>query len=264
MRMPMLPSVFSLSRRSEFSGGLSRRLFFRNASCRRTPSGASVMLAAALLAGCAGGPSAAPPTVYDFGLPVPVLRASGAGAPAGAIGHELGIAIDVRTPPWFDSPGIAYRLAYDDPLKRREYADSRWTANPGLLLTQRLRQQLGAPDATTACALRIELQEFSQVFDSPQHSRALLQAAATLIDATQRVLAERRFLVEKPVATPDARGGVSALVEAGDDFGRQLAAWLEGMERLEMGPGTKPGTPEARRAGRYPCRAAEPVKARRG
>lgn len=210
------------------------------------------MMAAALLTGCAGSRSAAPPSVlYDFGLPVPALADSG---DAKASFKAMGIAIDVRTPPWFDSPGIDYRLAYDDPLKRREYADSRWAANPGLLLTQRLRQQLGVPDAATGiktvCALRIELQEFSQIFDSPQRSHGLLQAAATLTDTTQRVLAERQFLVEKPAVTPDARGGVGALVDAGKDLGQQLAGWLHALEMAH--------------ASRYPCRAAtEPAKARR-
>ena len=164
----------------------------------------------------------------------------------------MSLAVDVHTPPWFDSPGIDYRLAYDDPLKRREYADSRWAANPGLLLTQRLHQQLGAPDAAgaaEACTLRIELQEFSQVFDSPQHSRALLQANAILTDAMRRVIAERQFVAEKNAATPDARGGVGALVEAGNELGQQLAHWL--------------GALNAQSAGRSLCRTAETAKPRR-
>ena len=208
------------------------------------PAGA---LAIALLAGCAASPSAVQPTVYDFGLPVSALAGQG-----GAGAEAMSLAVDVHTPPWFDSPGIDYRLAYDDPLKRREYADSRWAANPGQLLTQRLRQQLGAPDAAgaaEACALRIELQEFSQVFDSPQHSRALLQATAILTDATRRVIAERQFVAEKNAATPDARGGVGALVEAGNELGQQLAHWL--------------GALNAQSAGRSLCRTAETAKPRR-
>lgn len=208
------------------------------------PAGA---LAIALLAGCAASPSAVQPTVYDFGLPVSALAGQG-----GAGAEAMSLAVDVHTPPWFDSPGIDYRLAYDDPLKRREYADSRWAANPGQLLTQRLRQQLGAPDAAgaaEACTLRIELQEFSQVFDSPQHSRALLQATAILTDATRRVIAERRFVTEKNAATPDARGGVGALVETGNALGQQLADWL--------------GTLNAQSAGRSLCRTAETAKPRR-
>ena len=215
---------------------------------RRAAAPAGALAAIALLAGCAASPSAVQPTVYDFGLPVSALAGQG-----GTGAEAMSLAVDVDTPPWFDSPGIGYRLAYDDPLKRREYVDSRWAANPGQLLTQRLRQQLGVPDAAAsaagACALRIELQEFSQVFDSPQHSRALLQATAILTDATRRVIAERRFVTEKNAATPDARGGVGALVEAGNELGQQLAHWL--------------GTLNAQSAGRSLCRTAETAKPRR-
>ena len=214
---------------------------------RRAAAPASALAAIALLAGCAASPSAVQPTVYDFGLPVSALAGQG-----GTGAEAMNLAVDVDTPPWFDSPGIDYRLAYDDPLKRREYADSRWAANPGQLLTQRLRQQLGAPDAAgaaEACTLRIELQEFSQVFDSPQHSRALLQATAILTDAMRRVIAERQFVAEKNAATPDARGGVGALVEAGNALGQQLADWL--------------GALNAQSAGRSLCRTAETAKPRR-
>ena len=206
----MLPTIFR-----RWAYPFMHRAIHR-AICRAVfPAGA---LAIALLAGCAASPSAVQPTVYDFGLPVSALAGQG-----GAGAEAMSLAVDVHTPPWFDSPGIDYRLAYDDPLKRREYADSRWAANPGLLLTQRLHQQLGAPDAAgaaEACTLRIELQEFSQVFDSPQHSRALLQANAILTDAMRCVIAERQFVAEKNAATPDARGGVGALVEAGNELGQ--------------------------------------------
>ena len=36
---------------------------------------------------------------------------------------------------------------------------------------------------------------------------------------------------EQPAASADARGGVSALVLAGDALGRELAAWLNDQEK---------------------------------
>ena len=175
-----------------------------------------------LLAACATGGQYAPmATVYDFGLPVAALDGAAS---------RSGIALDVRTPPWFDSLGIDYRLLYEDPFKQHEYTASRWAANPGVLLSQRLRQQLGlsgaASGVTANCLLRLDLQEFSQVFDSPHASRSAIQAGATLSDEKRQIVAERRFALEKAAATPDARGGVGALIAAGSELGSQLAGWL--------------------------------------
>lgn len=186
-----------------------------------------VLLLGLLLGACVGGVGNAPTTVaYDFGLPAARLVADGTWSR---------LALEVKSPPWFDSLYIDYRLAYDDPLKQREYAGSRWAGSPGVLLTQRLAQQLGVPSASgnTAvdCLLRVELQTFSQVFDSPKTSRGVLQASVNVIDRKRQLIAERQVTIEKPAATPDAYGGVTALVAASDEFGRQLESWLAGQEK---------------------------------
>jgi cholesterol transport system auxiliary component len=182
----------------------------------------------ALLGGCAAGARNAPPSVvYDFGLPAARLAAGGGWS---------GLALEVRSPPWFDSLKVDYRLAYDDPLKLRDYSASRWAGAPGVLLAQRLAQQLGTASAGgsggtgAACLLRIDLQEFSQVFDSPQKSRAVMQAGVRLIDGKRQLLAERTLAVEMPALSADAQGGVNALVAASSDFGGQLANWLDALE----------------------------------
>lgn len=186
--------------------------------------------AVALLGGCSIGARNAPPAVvYDFGLPAQRLSAD----------HDWsGLVLDVRSPSWFDSLNVDYRLAYSDPLNRREYADSRWAGTPGVLLAQRLTQQLGTASAgggaAAACVLRVEVQEFSQVFDSPQNSRALLQAGVRLIDGKRQLLAERQLLVDRPAASADAPGGVNALVAASSGFGEQLADWLADLEKRKI------------------------------
>jgi len=184
-----------------------------------------ILILLLLLGGCATGARNKPPlTVYDFGLPAARL-------PAGETWPRL--ALDVKSPSWFDSLNIDYRLAYDDPLKQREYADSRWAGAPGVLLAQRLRQQLGTVNdsGSTACLLRVELQEFSQIFDSPQQSRALVQGSVQLFDAKRRLLAERQLAIEKPAPGADAASGVKALVAASNDFGVELANWLAGVDK---------------------------------
>ena len=183
-----------------------------------------ILIVLLLLGGCAVGARNSPPlTVYDFGLPAARLPAAE---------NWPRVALDVRSPAWFDSLNIDYRLAYDNPLKQREYADSRWAGAPGVLLAQRLRQQLGTVNdsGSSACLLRVELQEFSQVFASPQQSQALIQASVQLFDARRQLLVARQLTVERPAASSDAAGGVAALVDASNDFGRQLAGWLASVD----------------------------------
>ena len=185
-----------------------------------------ILLLALQLAACAGsGRDSAQAAVYDFGLPASSLAHESVGAK---------LALEVKAAAWFEGRAIAYRLAYDDPLSLREYTESRWVSPPALLLGQRLRQQLGVFSASSNtavdCLIRFDLQEFSQVFASPEQSRALVHGKASVVDAKRRMIAERVFSIEQAAATQDARGGVSALVVASDQLARQLAAWLSELE----------------------------------
>lgn len=184
-------------------------------------------LAALLLSACAGNGRSTPlPDIYDFGQPAARLSADDAWSR---------LALEIKAPTWFDSPGIAYRLAYEDPLKLRDYTGSRWAGAPAQLLGQRLRQQLGVAGATgnvaVDCLLRFDLQEFSQVFDAPQQSRGVLHGSLSVLDGKRRVVAERAVAVEQAAPAADARGGVVALVAASDELGRQIGDWLRGLDR---------------------------------
>jgi cholesterol transport system auxiliary component len=181
------------------------------------------------LPGCVGtAHNEAPAAVYDFGLP-----AFSENAGAGADGPAGRLALDVRAAPWLGGPEIDYRLAYGDPLRRSQYANSRWAAPPALLLAQQLRLRIGfaAADGVADCTLRVELQEFSHVFTAPQISHGALLGRIRLIDGKRRRLAGRAVDIERPAREADAAGGVQALVEAGEELARQLAAWLDRLER---------------------------------
>ena len=191
----------------------------------------AMLVAICLLSACTGIARNTPPVaVYDFGLPAARLVGDGTWSR---------LVLEVRSPAWFESLNVDYRLAYDDPLKPREYVGSRWAGAPGVLLAQRLRQQIGLVNAVgnpaTDCLLRFELQEFSQIFDTPQQSRALLQGHVSLIDGKRQVLAERPVSLEKHAATADANGGVNALVAASTELGQQLADWLGRLDKNELG-----------------------------
>lgn len=185
----------------------------------------SMVFAAGLLAGCLGSArNLSPLEVYDFGLPV-------AGLAEDSRWSSLGL--EIKAPQWVDSRDIEYRLLYENPLRLRSYATSHWAGAPGPLLAQRLRQQLGLGGGSgqPLCLLRLELQEFSQVFDTPQRSRGLLQGRASLFDHLRQIIVDRTLSIEAAAPTADSRGGVIALAAASDDLGRQLAAWLNDQEK---------------------------------
>jgi len=72
----------------------------------------------------------------------------------------------------FTTSALRYRLAYHDAARLQTYASSRWAADPASLLTLRLRQSLDyTAHGKPQYQLRVALEEFSQVFDSPENSR---------------------------------------------------------------------------------------------
>ncbi len=184
------------------------------------------------------------PQLYDFGpgltAPAPQdRRAPLALAPVEAVGTaDAGQALH-------------YRLAYADAQQLRPYAQARWSQPPAQLLQQRLREQLAqrravlglveaaslARDAkagsTAPDQLRVELEEFSQVFTSPQDSAGVVRLRATVLrpgPGGMQLRGQRAFTVRHPAPQPDAAGGVQALTAASDQAIAQLLQWLEQME----------------------------------
>jgi cholesterol transport system auxiliary component len=121
---------------------------------------------------------------------------------------------------------------------------------PAQLLRQRLREQLGAqrtvlalgeagpvlavtstqPFVAQPAVVRIELEEFSQLFDTPQTSTGLVRVRATVLQtgsAGARSSSQQTFIARRPAASADAAGGVKALTQATDDVITQLNAWLQ-------------------------------------
>ena len=190
---------------------------------------AALLLSLALLAGCAIGPQAREGRAnYDFGLP----RSDKEASPR--LQQDLVVA-EVTAPAWMDNSGIYYRLAYQDPTRPRAYALSRWVMSPAALLGQRLRASIAraskagvftpADGVRAGYTLRLELEEFSQVFDAADSSRAVLRLRASLM-RQRDVVAQQGFNLEHAAATPDAEGGVRALIAASDAAGEKLVDWL--------------------------------------
>jgi len=183
-----------------------------------------------VLAGCSFGPAVrTTPVIYDLGAP----RAATTGnknISASVLVHN------VEAPFWLDTPAIVYRLK-SEAGRQQTYANSHWVAAPAALLTQSLRDRLAqvsaggvvnAADGVRAdYALRVELEDFAQVFEQADTSRGVVMARASLINAARRTLvAQRDFAFERTAATPDAAGGVAALTEAGNDLIDAIVAWV--------------------------------------
>jgi cholesterol transport system auxiliary component len=196
----------------------------------------AVLLSALTLAACSSLQPAPRQQVYDFG-PGPQRAVVARGV---AVLPPLGLP-EVEASAALDSPALLYRLAYADVQELHPYAQARWSMPPAQLLRQRVREQLAqqrtvlsGPEANASSApvLRLELEEFSQVFSSVRDSSALLRVRATLLVPgalrnTLRVQAQTTLVLNQPAGRPDAAAGVAALAQASDALALKLQDWLQ-------------------------------------
>jgi len=175
-----------------------------------------------LATACSVGPKTlAPIGVWDFGPP--------AAATARLSVKALGT-VEVVAPRWIDSVNTHYRLGYANPAQPMAYSQTRWVMPPPILIDARLRERLVAGGALlggAGPALRIELDEFAQTFDTEKSSRAVLRARATL-SSGREVLRQRPFSIEVPAATADGPGGAAALARAADRLIEAVLDWAGG------------------------------------
>ena len=198
----------------------------------------ALLLGTVLLASCSALPDKPVREVqYDFG---PGSVTDSAVTPGGA----ALVLPEVEVGASLEGTALLYRLGYADPYQLHPYAFARWSAPPGQLLRQRLREHLartrpvldsasGALLARRGGAippvLRVELEEFSQLFDTLTDSKGVLRLRCTLLESTaagERLVAQRSFTVQRPAPSADAAGGVRALTAATDAVAADIAAWL--------------------------------------
>ena len=219
----------------------------------------------ASLTACTSPRMAASPAVYDFGPNL--LTATAPTATSAAPPHATLPTLVLSEPqasPALEGTAVLYRLVYADAQQLKPYALARWSTPPAHLIGQRLRQVLSqqravvapgellqaspqrfvpfnaaansspapiapAPVAPPQPNLRLELEEFSQLFDTPNTSHALLRLRATLTQrspGSETLLAQHSFVVQRPAPSADAAGGVRALTAAADAVVLELETWL--------------------------------------
>lgn len=201
------------------------------------------------LSACGSMKPAPRPVVYDLGpgALTPVATNGLAALPALVL-------TEVDAPAALEGSPVLYRLAYSDAQQLRPYAQARWSMPPAQLLRQRLREQLGLRRAVLSptqgvaapplpMVLHVELEEFSQLFDTAEHSVGLLRLRATLTQPVpgarllaQELVAQRGFVLQRPADGADAAAGVRALTVAVDAAIADIAQWVEQTQAQAQSP----------------------------
>lgn len=180
--------------------------------------------------------------MYDFGPGALTTPAATRQAPLPALAID-----DISTPGGsLDNLAVLYRLSYSDGQQLRPYSQARWSMPAAQLVRQRLREQLGqrrvvfnagdsaalnrSQNVVLPLLLRLDLEEFSQLFSAPETSVGLIRLRATLLEVTpagEKLLAQRNVIVQRPAPSADAAGGVRALTAATDAAIEEIDQWLQ-------------------------------------
>jgi cholesterol transport system auxiliary component len=184
-------------------------------------------IAGLILAACGGSAPTKEVLRYDFG---------GVSARGGGAASRVPLAmVDVEAASWLAVPDMHFRLAYAEPLQRRSYSESRWVAPPAELLDAFLKRRIAfspAESGGAGCRLQLALDELEQRFDDPQVSRMVLEVRAQLSSVRgAEILSRKSFLIQKPSASPDARGGAAAARDAVHALADDIEGWLTELSR---------------------------------
>lgn len=184
-----------------------------------------------LMTGCTISPKApAPASTFDFG---PVSRLEFLQPASFLVQIQV---TGITAPVWLDTQAMRYRLAYHHPAQTHVYANNRWVAPPASLLTERIRQHIASWQSPSdrrdnnvrpaTYLLKIELEEFMQVFDAVSHSHVIVSLRASLIERDTRLLvAQQRFSETQTTSSADASGAVKAFIAISDQLAAELIRW---------------------------------------
>ena len=175
--------------------------------------------------------------VAERPLPVRYDLDAAQGRPQSNPRFDATIAIPaIHAPSWLRTTALIYRLDYQPPAYPRAYAQSQWTAPPNELLSLRLRERISAhndgftierlPEDADGYRLQVTVEEFTQIFASPERSRCLV-TLSVLLQHSEHMLAQKTFSAERLAPTADAAGAVVGLMRASDADFEQILTWLD-------------------------------------
>lgn len=186
---------------------------------------------AILLAGCSTTKAPANLT-FDFGPAAPTAQTA---VPFGAV-----VVTDVTGSAALDNERMYYRLNYADPLQARTYSQSRWSATPLQLVSQRLKTRIAqagvkvltTTDASVGVAiLRTEIDDFTHSFDSQSQSAGVVMLRASLFQG-HKLIDQKTFTRKTAAGSADAAGGAAALAASTDAVAADIVAWLATLPAL--------------------------------
>ena len=180
-----------------------------------------------LVSACSSTPVTQQLQQYDFGP-----LATTASVPPNQGKLQISIA-EVTIPPALDSNAMLYRLQYDNVQQLKAYSLHRWSMPPAQLLAQRLKAVLvsqGADvlantDGTNLPILRLEIDEFSQIFTAANQSNAQINLRASVIKG-HKLIAQKSFQQKVATSTADAPGGARAMRGAADASIAEIQTWI--------------------------------------
>jgi cholesterol transport system auxiliary component len=184
------------------------------------------LLFALLLAGCAVARPESP-ELFDLGPLRPVQGTALPALPPVSIA-EIGV------PTWLDRPLMFYRLNYANDQQPHAYAHSRWVMPPAQLIAQRLKARIAQAGGAALSAsdgalgvpvLRIDVDDFTQVFEAPGRSTGKVALRASAFNG-QQLIAQKTFSRQASAPTPDAEGGARAMAQASDETITDVMRWL--------------------------------------
>lgn len=169
---------------------------------------------------------APPQTAFDLGNGIPNIAHS-----------DLPpiLVAEPTVPAWLDNIDMTYRLHYANDQQLHPYANSRWSAPPLQLFSQRLKAGIAAAGgqvlSSTETAgnvplvLHVDAEDFTQIFDRADHSAGRLALRLSLFNG--RMLVGQTTIV-KLVDAPgtDAAAGARALAGASDAAIGDTVKWL--------------------------------------
>jgi cholesterol transport system auxiliary component len=164
-----------------------------------------------LAAGCASR-DATPVRTYDLGVEIPRAQLPALRA------------VTVRAPMPYDGVEMYYRLAWRDTAEIAPFANSRWAAPPAELVRRQIVRALPG-SAGGACALDVELQDFSQRFSAPEASEARIELRAALLTSQGRVAAQS-FRIAESGGGANAASGSGAFARAAERAVDEISGWI--------------------------------------
>lgn len=156
--------------------------------------------------------------IYDFGLPVPSEN-----------NQQITLKILLDEPVAAESLNhnkIRYRLNYQNPLRVFYYTESRWAATPSELFSSKLSKMVNVTKNSMACSVKLKIEAFDHVFQTPSVSEGFVQLNVSLIDKKSKKIISGQLITESVTSlSPNAQGGTAALQQASENALKKVINW---------------------------------------